>query len=25
VAFLKTLTDHDFLTNPKLANPFAAP
>jgi cytochrome c peroxidase len=25
VAFLKTLTDHDFLTNPKLANPFTAP
>ncbi len=22
VAFLKTLTDHDFLTNPKFANPF---
>ena len=25
VAFLKTLTDHDFLTNPKFANPFATP
>jgi cytochrome c peroxidase len=24
VAFLKTLTDHDFLTNPKFADPFAA-
>lgn len=23
VAFLKTLTDHDFLTNPKFADPFA--
>ena len=25
VAFLKTLTDHDFLSNPKFANPFPAP
>ena len=25
VAFLKTLTDHDFLTNPKFANPFTTP
>ncbi len=25
VAFLKTLTDHEFLTNPKFANPFTAP
>lgn len=25
VAFLKTLTDHDFLTNPKFSNPFPAP
>jgi cytochrome c peroxidase len=25
VAFLKTLTDHDFLTNPKFANPFSTP
>lgn len=25
VAFLKTLTDHDFLTNPKFANPFTKP
>ena len=25
VAFLRTLTDHDFLTNPKFANPFPAP
>ena len=25
VAFLKTLTDHDFITNPKFANPFSAP
>ena len=25
VAFLKTLTDHDFLTNPKLSSPFPAP
>lgn len=25
VAFLKTLTDEEFLTNPKLANPFASP
>lgn len=25
VAFLKTLTDHEFLTNPKFANPFPAP
>jgi len=24
VAFLKTLTDHEFLTNPKFADPFAA-
>ena len=24
VAFLKTLTDHDFITNPKFADPFAA-
>jgi cytochrome c peroxidase len=24
VAFLKTLTDHDFLTNPKFADPFAS-
>lgn len=25
VAFLKTLTDHEFLTNPKHSNPFTAP
>lgn len=25
VAFLKTLTDHEFLTNPKLSSPFPAP
>ncbi len=25
VAFLKTLTDHEFLTNPKFADPFAVP
>ncbi|MFD2454378.1 hypothetical protein [Ideonella paludis] len=25
VAFLKTLTDSDFLTNPKFSNPHAAP
>lgn len=25
VAFLKTLTDHDFLRNPKFSDPFAAP
>lgn len=25
VAFLKTLTDHDFLTNPKLSDPFKTP
>lgn len=25
VAFLKTLTDHEFLSNPKFANPFSAP
>ena len=25
VAFLKTLTDHDFLTNPKFSNPFTTP
>lgn len=25
VAFLKTLTDHEFLTNPKLSSPFTAP
>lgn len=25
VAFLKTLTDHDFITNPKFANPFTTP
>ncbi|MEY4980332.1 MAG: hypothetical protein RLZZ352_2602 [Pseudomonadota bacterium] len=25
VAFLKTLTDHEFLSNPKFANPFLAP
>jgi cytochrome c peroxidase len=24
VAFLKTLTDHEFITNPKFADPFAA-
>lgn len=25
VAFLKTLTDHDFLTNPQFSNPFTTP
>ena len=25
VAFLKTLTDHEFLTNPRFSNPFTAP
>lgn len=25
VAFIKTLTDHEFLTNPKFANPFPTP
>lgn len=25
VAFLKTLTDHEFLTNPQISNPFKAP
>jgi cytochrome c peroxidase len=25
VAFLKTLTDHEFLTNPKFSNPFTVP
>jgi cytochrome c peroxidase len=25
IAFLKTLTDHEFLTNPKLSDPFKVP